>query len=107
MEVSGVYIFSSDVLELQMFPSSQVVRSCSSWSAGQDLTEFSIQRALVATIEEAKHYVYIENQFFVSYVKGGSLQEQFEQAEVLNKFWICLESFYFDRHRSIRSIHTR
>ena len=67
---------------LQMLPS-QVVRSCSSWSAGQDLTEFSIQRALVSTIEEAKHYVYIENQFFVSYVKGGSLQEQFEQAEVL------------------------
>ena len=63
----------------------QVLRSCSSWSAGQDLTEFSIQRALVATIEEAKNYVYIENQFFVSYVKGGSRQEQFEHAEVLFK----------------------
>ena len=67
---------------------SQVVRSCSSWSAGQDLTEYSIQKALVATIEEAKHYVYIENQFFVSYVKGGSLQEQFEQAEVQIKCWM-------------------
>ena len=64
-----------------------MLRSCSSWSAGQDLTEYSIQRALVATIEEAKHYVYIENQFFVSYVKGGSSREQPEQAEVfLNKF---------------------
>ena len=63
----------------------QVLRSCSSWSAGQDLTEYSIQRALVATIEEAKHYVYIENQFFVSYVKGGSSREHPEQAEVFFK----------------------
>ena len=67
----------------------QVLRSCSSWSAGQDLTEYSIQRALVATIEEAKHYVYIENQFFVSYVKGGSSREQPEQAEVFFKNQSC------------------
>ena len=60
----------------------QVVRSCSSWSAGQDLTEYSIQRALVATIEEAEHYVYIENQFFVSYVKGGTRPDHLEQVEV-------------------------
>ena len=59
-----------------------MVRSCSSWSAGQDLTEYSIQRALVATIEEAEHYVYIENQFFVSYVKGGTRPDHLEQVEV-------------------------
>ena len=59
-----------------------MVRSCSSWSAGQDLTEYSIQRALVATIEEAEHYIYIENQFFVSYVKGGTRPDHLEQVEV-------------------------
>ena len=70
----------------------QVLRSCSSWSAGQDLTEFSIQRALVATIEEAKNYVYIENQFFVSYVKGGTRPDHLEQVEV--KIGCALLLFY-------------
>eukprot|EP00092_Neocalanus_flemingeri_P002528 GFUD01002705.1.p1 GENE.GFUD01002705.1~~GFUD01002705.1.p1 ORF type:complete len:857 (-),score=228.01 GFUD01002705.1:69-2507(-) len=49
----------------------QVLRSCSTWSAGQDLTEFSIMQALVNTIAAAEHYIYIENQFFISYVKTG------------------------------------
>ena len=50
----------------------QVVRSCSTWSAGQDLTECSIMQAMEKTIAEAEHYVYIENQFFISYVKTGN-----------------------------------
>lgn len=49
-----------------------MLRSCSTWSAGQDLTEHSVQTAMVETILAARHYVYIENQFFISYVKGGS-----------------------------------
>ena len=47
----------------------KVVRSSSTWSAGQDKTEHSIHLAMVHTIENAKHYVYIENQFLVSVVK--------------------------------------
>ena len=31
-----------------------------------------MQTAMVETILAARHYVYIENQFFISYVKGGS-----------------------------------
>ena len=76
-----------------------MLRSCSSWSAGQDLTEYSIQKALVATIEEAKHYVYIENQFFVSYVKAG--REQPEQAEV---FFCVSILFGFFRNMYIPSL---
>ena len=52
---------------------SQVVRSLSDWSGGQDRTEYSIMQAMVTAIREAKHYVYIENQFFISYVKNGSV----------------------------------
>ena len=29
-------------------------------------------QALISAISQAKHYVYIENQFFISYVKNGS-----------------------------------
>ena len=49
----------------------QVVRSVSDWSCGQDRTEYSIVQALVATIAGAEHYVFIENQFFISHVKTG------------------------------------
>ena len=43
----------------------------SDWSCGQDRTEYSIVQALVATIAGAEHYVFIENQFFISHVKTG------------------------------------
>lgn len=43
----------------------QVCRSVSMWSAGVP-TEKSIQQAYIDTITKAKHYLYIENQFFIS-----------------------------------------
>ncbi|RHY44652.1 hypothetical protein DYB38_011365, partial [Aphanomyces astaci] len=43
----------------------QVVRSVSSWSAGVP-TESSIHTAYCDCIRAAKHFVYIENQFFIS-----------------------------------------
>ena len=36
-------------------------------------TEYSIQSAMVEAIRSAEHYVYIENQFFVSVVKTDTL----------------------------------
>lgn len=42
----------------------QVLRSSCEWSLGLKETEKSIQTAYIAAILEAKHYVYIENQFF-------------------------------------------
>ena len=54
----------------------QVLRSLSNWSGGQKRTELSIMKAIVSAINNAKHYVYTENQFFISYVKtGGSNSE--------------------------------
>ena len=43
----------------------QVVRSSADWSSGI-LTEHSIQTAYFETIANAQHYVYIENQFFIT-----------------------------------------
>ncbi len=43
----------------------QVLRSVSQWSAGVP-TEASIHTAYCETIRRAKHYVYVENQFFIS-----------------------------------------
>ncbi|CAK4034672.1 Phospholipase D p2 [Lecanosticta acicola] len=43
----------------------QVVRSSADWSSGI-LTEQSIQNAYCQVIREAKHFVYIENQFFIT-----------------------------------------
>ena len=44
----------------------QVLRSVSEWSAGVNKTEHSILNAYYRLINTAKHYIYIENQFFVS-----------------------------------------
>jgi phospholipase D1/2 len=45
----------------------QILRSCSSWSIGyRDRIEHSIHDAYVKSIQESEHFVYIENQFFVT-----------------------------------------
>ena len=44
----------------------QIVRSMCQWSGGIRMIEESIQQAYIESIENAKHYVYIENQFFIS-----------------------------------------
>ena len=44
----------------------QVLRSASEWSAGIKRTENSILQGYYQLIENSKHYIYIENQFFVS-----------------------------------------
>lgn len=46
----------------------QVVRSASAWSIGcsPQSTEFSVQIAYLELIATSKHYIYIENQFFIS-----------------------------------------
>ncbi|XP_041670061.1 phospholipase D1 isoform X1 [Cheilinus undulatus] len=44
----------------------QILRSASDWSAGIKYHEESIHNAYVHTIENSQHFVYIENQFFIS-----------------------------------------
>lgn len=68
--------------------SCQVLRSSSSWSAGfldPEYVEQSIHEAYIDTITKAQHYIYIENQFFISlergniYVKNGIAERLFEK----------------------------
>ncbi|CCA77742.1 related to phospholipase D [Serendipita indica DSM 11827] len=60
----------------------QVVRSCSDWSHGV-LKESSIQNAYLELIREAEHYIYIENQFFISNTGDyGPVQNRIAQALV-------------------------
>ncbi|KAM6222763.1 phospholipase D1 [Rhynchocyon petersi] len=44
----------------------QLLRSAADWSAGIKYHEESIHTAYVYVIENSKHYIYIENQFFIS-----------------------------------------
>ncbi|XP_067157721.1 phospholipase D1 isoform X3 [Apteryx mantelli] len=44
----------------------QVIRSAADWSAGIKYHEESIHNAYVSVINNSKHYIYIENQFFIS-----------------------------------------
>jgi phospholipase D1/2 len=44
----------------------QVLRSVGQWSLGLNTTENSILQAYYRLIEDSKHYIYIENQFFIS-----------------------------------------
>ncbi|XP_068603963.1 phospholipase D1-like [Brachionichthys hirsutus] len=44
----------------------QILRSASDWSAGIKYQEESIHNAYVHVIQNSKHFIYIENQFFIS-----------------------------------------
>lgn len=59
----------------------QVLRSLSSWSAGLSKTETSIHEAMKYLIQTSKHYIYVENQFFVSLLNDTT---------VYNKITECL-----------------
>ncbi|XP_023231888.1 phospholipase D1-like, partial [Centruroides sculpturatus] len=51
---------------------SQVCRSASLWSAGINTCEESIQNAYIYCITNAKYYIYIENQFFITHPPGDN-----------------------------------
>ncbi len=50
-----------------------VLRSVAEWSLGVP-GESSIHKAYTAAIESAQHYVYIENQFFISSLAGSGIK---------------------------------
>ncbi|XP_078158717.1 phospholipase D zeta 1-like [Carex rostrata] len=51
----------------------QIVRSVGHWSAGTSQTEESIHNAYISLIEKSEHFVYIENQFFISGLHGDEI----------------------------------
>ncbi|KAJ0976302.1 hypothetical protein J5N97_018267 [Dioscorea zingiberensis] len=51
----------------------QIIRSVGQWSAGTGQTEASIHDAYISLIEKAEHFIYIENQFFISGLSGDDV----------------------------------
>ncbi|XP_077530546.1 phospholipase D isoform X2 [Haemaphysalis longicornis] len=53
----------------------QILRSASNWSTGIKAVESSIHSAYIDNIVNAKHYIYIENQFFITLDQGNTTVE--------------------------------
>jgi len=63
----------------------QVLRCISSWSGGLAKTESSIQNAMIHLISNAQHYIYIENQFFISNIDENSVVENQIALSIYNR----------------------
>uniref|UniRef100_A0A1D1XTW8 phospholipase D n=1 Tax=Anthurium amnicola TaxID=1678845 RepID=A0A1D1XTW8_9ARAE len=50
----------------------QIIRSSAKWSHGLEEVERSIQNAYIEIIAKAKHFIYIENQFFITATKESN-----------------------------------
>lgn len=78
----------------------QVLRSASNWSLGLEKTEHSIMTAYCKMIEESDHFVYMENQFFITSCEalnvkivnkiGDAIIERALRASRNNENWRCI-----------------
>ena len=82
----------------------QVLRSASEWSAGLKDTEKSILQAYYELIENAKYYIYIENQFFVS--KSWTDEEAKKCTHSISDI-VQNQIAYFLRKRIERAYHNK
>lgn len=74
-----------ETLGLQGTCEVQILRSCCMWSMGTpDRTECSIMNAYTKMIQQSDHFVYVENQFFVSSceVEGTKIENTIGEALV-------------------------
>lgn len=58
----------------------QALRSAGDWSLGRRNTEHSIHEAYLESIEAARHYIYIENQFFISSTSSDGVENKVVKA---------------------------
>ncbi|XP_076150415.1 phospholipase D1a [Alosa pseudoharengus] len=58
----------------------QVLRSAADWSAGIKYHEESIHNAYLQVIAKSKHFIYIENQFFISCADGRQVYNKIGDA---------------------------
>jgi phospholipase D1/2 len=78
----------------------QILRSASAWSLGTEHTESSIHTAYIRMIEESEHFVYMENQFFITSTEtlnvkmvnriGDALVERIIRADEKEEDWRCI-----------------
>ncbi|CAF3548315.1 unnamed protein product [Rotaria sp. Silwood1] len=70
-----------DFLENKPFRvNAQCVRSVGLWSARMKTPESSIQNAYIQMIDAAKHFIYIENQFFITIANDRQVQNELADA---------------------------
>jgi phosphatidylserine/phosphatidylglycerophosphate/cardiolipin synthase-like enzyme len=58
----------------------QVLRSVAFWSAGVQQPEQSIYKATLYLIRNAKHFIYIENQYFISAISAHTPKNRILEA---------------------------
>ncbi|CAG9949719.1 unnamed protein product [Clonostachys rosea f. rosea IK726] len=78
----------------------QILRSATTWSLGIEQTEHSIQTAYLKMIEDSEHFIYIENQFFITSTEmdgtrivnriGDALVERIVRAHQNGEEWRCV-----------------
>ena len=78
----------------------QILRSATDWSLGITETEHSIMNAYCKMIEESEHFVYMENQFFITSCEtmnvkivnkiGDAIVERAIRAYQNNESWRCI-----------------
>ena len=68
----------------------QVLRSAGSWSVGREIPENSIHSAYIQLILEAKFFIYIENQFFISRSAGDPVINEISEA-LIKRIEIAIE----------------
>lgn len=73
---------SKQLLDSSYSSGCEVVRSASKWSYGLEKTESSIHQAYLSLIEESQHFIYIENQFFISSTAGTPVGNRIAEALV-------------------------
>ncbi|CAF2863233.1 unnamed protein product [Rotaria sp. Silwood2] len=92
----------------------QCVRSTSLWSSGIKSTEKSIQNAYIQMIGAAKHYIYIENQFFITIAGDRLVKNELAKAlfmrikqahESKEKFRIYVVIPLFPGFDSLNALH--
>lgn len=76
---------NTEFFSSKMTCSCQILRSACSWSLGLGpyQTEKSIHMAYIQLIEQAKHFIYIENQFFISNLAGPPVENLIANAILL------------------------
>ncbi len=78
----------------------QILRSASAWSLGITDVECSIQTAYISMIEESEHFIYMENQFFITSTEtlnvkivnriGDALVDRIIRAHRDEEEWRCV-----------------
>ena len=78
----------------------QILRSACAWSLGIEETEHSIQSAYIKMIEDSEHFVYMENQFFITSTEvygtrvnnkiGDALVDRIIRAHENDEDWRCV-----------------